>query len=155
MSKRILIVGSPSYSKVFSVFGTTTMNANPPTSLIKSSDLVVFTGGSDVDPALYAEPKHKETRSKIDRDMREAAIFQVCVDSRIPMVGICRGAQLLTVLAGGKLVQHIGGHTGSGMHKISVRDLAGVTKDYMPPASQRRSRIKMRAVPCKICSARY
>jgi len=62
--------------------------------------------------------------------MRESAVFQVCVDNKIPMVGICRGAQLLTCLAGGKLIQHIGGHTGAGMHKISVKDLAGISKEY-------------------------
>jgi len=92
--------------------------------------LVVFTGGSDIDPALYAEPQHKETRSQLERDVRESAVFQTCVDNKIPMVGICRGAQLLTVLAGGKLIQHIGGHTGNGMHKISIRDITGGVRDY-------------------------
>jgi gamma-glutamyl-gamma-aminobutyrate hydrolase PuuD len=130
MSKQILILGGPSYTKPFSVFGTVIMNSNPPSTLIKQSSLVVFTGGADIDPALYAETKHKATNSQLERDMRESAVFQVCVDNKIPMVGICRGAQLLTVLAGGKLVQHVGGHTGAGMHKISVKDLAGFSKDY-------------------------
>ena len=130
MSKQILILGGPSYTKPLQVFGTTVMNSNPPLSLVKQSDLVVFTGGADVDPALYAEPKHKATNSKLERDMREAAVFQMCVDNKIPMVGICRGAQLLTVLAGGKLVQHVGGHTGAGMHKISVKDFAGLIQGY-------------------------
>lgn len=106
------------------------MDFSPTEQLIKSSGLVVFTGGSDVDPAMYGEPEHQATHSCIQRDIREGAVFQTCVDNRIPMVGICRGAQLLTVLAGGKLIQHVGGHSGCGEHKINIRDLAGVTKEY-------------------------
>lgn len=79
---------------------------------------------------MYAEPEHKATQSRIERDENEGKIFQMCIDNKVPMVGICRGAQLLTVLAGGKLIQHVGGHAGCGMHKMHVRDLAGITKEY-------------------------
>jgi GMP synthase-like glutamine amidotransferase len=78
------------------------------------ADLMVFSGGADVDPAIYDEVACPETQypSK-SRDAHETAVFEYCRTNGIPMIGICRGAQLLHVLNGGKLWQHVGGHGGS------------------------------------------
>lgn len=73
---------------------------------INQADLIVFTGGEDVDPAIYGEQRHYETMSNIRRDIRETAIYRRAIEQDIPMVGICRGAQLLCALNGGILVQH-------------------------------------------------
>jgi len=75
--------------------------------------LAVFTGGEDVSPKLYGEPQLPATYSSWDRDAEEYDIFKKIRKAEIPMVGICRGAQFLCVMAGGKLVQHVDNHAGS------------------------------------------
>lgn len=72
-------------------------------------ELVIFTGGEDVDPSLYMENAGKFTSFNKKRDKLEASTYN---DFRyIPKLGICRGAQFLTVMNHGKLVQHVTGHT--------------------------------------------
>jgi len=75
-------------------------------------DLIHFIGGTDITPSLYGEENkgsiyHAESThdDRMDLDtLQEAAALS------IPMVGICRGAQLLCVGLGGKLVQHVPNH---------------------------------------------
>lgn len=75
--------------------------------------LVVFTGGNDVDPALYGENRHYTTNHPAtERDKREIKCFNRALELGIPMVGICRGSQFLCVMAGGKLVQDVTSHGG-------------------------------------------
>ncbi len=73
---------------------------------------VAFTGGSDVTPSYYG---HKTLKSYCDshRDKIEWTIAQWALENEIPMTGICRGSQLLNVVAGGTLVQDIPSHGGS------------------------------------------
>ncbi len=71
---------------------------------------VVFTGGEDVGPELYGKSKHPTTHDSPQRDYAEQRIFDQAYKLGIPMSGICRGAQLLCVMAGGELVQDITGH---------------------------------------------
>ena len=74
-------------------------------------DLIVFTGGSDINPALYGEEREVYTdRPDIERDSFEKNLFEICKELHIPMVGICRGAQLLCALNGGKLYQNVSYH---------------------------------------------
>ena len=80
--------------------------------------LVVFTGGADVDPSLYSERPHPKTYSDIERDKLEQDYYHAAVKGKIPMVGICRGAQFLTVMNGGSLVQHVDNHAVVGTHPI-------------------------------------
>ena len=86
----------------------------------KSISLIVFTGGADVSPHLYDEPIGRHTYSNTDRDNEEIRIFNQAVKENIPMFGICRGLQFLTVMQNGKLVQHSEGHHQS--HKIQTID---------------------------------
>lgn len=72
--------------------------------------LAIFTGGEDVDPSLYKHPKYIGTFSSLDRDTYEQRAFAMIREKNIPMLGICRGAQLLCALAGGSLVQDVTGH---------------------------------------------
>lgn len=74
-------------------------------------DLVCFTGGSDLSPSLYRSVKHSFCGTPNHRrDEMEVGIYTKAVDKRIPMVGICRGAQLLCAMAGGQLFQHVNNH---------------------------------------------
>lgn len=72
---------------------------------IDQTDLVIFTGGADVSPELYGEYNQGLSHCNYTRDLREVEVFEYCLANKIACVGICRGAQLLTVLNGGKLVQ--------------------------------------------------
>jgi len=72
-------------------------------------DLIVFTGGEDVSPSLYGEEIGKYTGCNMKRDETERNIFQG-LRRHTPKLGICRGAQFLTVMNKGKLVQHVENH---------------------------------------------
>lgn len=73
---------------------------------IEDANLVFFTGGEDVDPSFYNEPKHIYTYSNTDRDIKEIEIFNKAQELGIKTVGVCRGSQLICTRAGGRLVQH-------------------------------------------------
>lgn len=82
----------------------------------EEADLVVFTGGPDVNPIYYDEEKHFTTSFNAKRDESDLKLYEKCLNQGIPMFGVCRGAQFLHVMNGGKLYQDIDGHTGD--HQI-------------------------------------
>lgn len=70
---------------------------------------VVLSGGEDIDPARYRAARHPATqKSKAGRDATELALVEAARDARRPLLGICRGLQLLNVALGGTLVQDLG-----------------------------------------------
>ena len=79
---------------------------------VLEADLVVFGGGSDVCPALYGESKHSTTYFNDLRDSSDMALYMMCLEHGIPMFGVCRGAQFLHVMNGGKLFQDVNNHCG-------------------------------------------
>jgi len=112
---RILIVNDScdcgrSYALPFKALGECTEDDSGLLLGERDVDLVVFTGGSDVDPALYGEMRHKSTYVDARRDAYETKLFRCALELGVPMVGICRGAQFLCVMAGVTLVQNVGGH---------------------------------------------
>ena len=76
--------------------------------LLQLLDGVIFTGGGDVDPALYQGLKH-EALEKVDpeRDSSEIELVQFVVEAGLPALNICRGAQVLNVALGGTLIEHL------------------------------------------------
>ena len=78
----------------------------------ETADLVVFTGGDDVNPIYYDEEKHPATRFDNKRDEADMKLYELCYKEGIPMFGVCRGAQFLHVMNGGKLFQHVDNHNG-------------------------------------------
>lgn len=80
---------------------------------LKDAEIVVFTGGSDVNPKFYNQKPHSYTSCNTIRDESEIEAFHEAKALGIPQFGICRGAQLLTVLNGGTLIQHVTGHHGN------------------------------------------
>lgn len=104
--KKVYIVeGSADYFDMFLEEGFELVHG------ITDADLICFTGGEDVSPELYGESTHKKTYSNARRDSVEKEIFLAALDRKIPMVGICRGGQFLNVMSGGKMYQHVTGHT--------------------------------------------
>jgi putative glutamine amidotransferase len=67
----------------------------------------MLTGGSDVDPSLYGQPPHPTTRVKPQRDTAELLLLRAAVAADLPVLGICRGVQLMAVAYGGRLHQHL------------------------------------------------
>jgi GMP synthase-like glutamine amidotransferase len=86
----------------------------------EDADVLMFTGGADVSPFLYGKEAHPLTTYDMRRDAVEKSAFDRNPDKL--KIGICRGSQLLTVLSGGLLVQHVTGHAIGGMHKIIDND---------------------------------
>ena len=82
---------------------------------------VLFTGGEDVHPMLYKQ-KNLKSYPNLHRDLIEKFVFEHCYEHGVPMIGICRGAQLINVLMGGAMIQDIDGHTGNGTHLIVTDD---------------------------------
>lgn len=77
---------------------------------LETADVLVFTGGADIDPSLYGESNVRSYPNP-SRDDYEVGVFDKYPEK--PRIGICRGAQLLNVLSGGKLWQDINTHPGS------------------------------------------
>src|SRR5579871_6867421 len=69
---------------------------------------LMLMGGTDVNPALYGEPRHSATEDSDDeRDQLEASAIQEALERDLPILAICRGMQMLNVQHGGSLVQHL------------------------------------------------
>lgn len=81
-------------------------------------DGLVLTGGRDVDPAAYGQAPHPRTEQPArDRDALEFALVRRALDRGLPILGICRGAQVLNVALGGTLHQHLPEVVGHGWHQ--------------------------------------
>lgn len=76
---------------------------------IAEADIVVFTGGADVDPQLYNERALSKTFIEPARDKLDLEAWGTAPESAIK-VGICRGAQFLNVMCGGSLWQDVDNH---------------------------------------------
>jgi putative glutamine amidotransferase len=71
-------------------------------------DGVLLTGGADIEPSLYNEPRHPATYdAEPGRDALELAIAKRAIAADLPLLAICRGVQVLNVASGGTLVQDI------------------------------------------------
>ncbi len=111
MPKVYIVQGNKQISNMFTAYDwDITQN-------MLEADLVQFTGGSDITPALYNQQKHPRTHSYIGRDQKEKMFFQIAKKKGIPMAGICRGGQFLNVMSGGSMIQDCDGHTISYEHK--------------------------------------
>ncbi|WP_377268336.1 gamma-glutamyl-gamma-aminobutyrate hydrolase family protein [Peterkaempfera sp. SMS 1(5)a] len=71
-------------------------------------DGLLVAGGPDVSPALYGLPAHPRTAATApERDRWESALIRAALAARLPLLGVCRGMQLLNAVCGGTLVQHL------------------------------------------------
>jgi putative glutamine amidotransferase len=84
--------------------------------VLDSLDGLLITGGPDVDPAAYAQEPHPATdQPGRQRDEWEFTLLAAALERQLPVLGICRGAQVLNVALGGTLHQHLPdviGHSG-------------------------------------------
>jgi putative glutamine amidotransferase len=76
-------------------------------------DGLVIAGGPDVEPVRYGAEVHPRTGPPArERDAWELALIRAALTAGVPLLGICRGMQLLNVARGGTLAQHLDGHCG-------------------------------------------
>ena len=89
-----------------------------PVENIDDCDIIQYTGGEDVSPKLYGHSHHRTTSSNPKRDLREKMIFSLGLKGGKYQVGICRGAQFLNVMCGGRLFQDVDNHACRNGHKM-------------------------------------
>ena len=109
-------------------------------SLMRGIDAVVFLGGDDISPTLFREPQpwHGIAGDECDatRDVSEYLTMAYCLDNDIPVLGLCRGMQMLAVVSGATMIQDLGtfyseqGIEYNNLHR-SLRDASG--KRHYPP----------------------
>ncbi|WP_229069369.1 gamma-glutamyl-gamma-aminobutyrate hydrolase family protein [Actinoplanes sp. DH11] len=85
--------------------------------VLRALDGLVLAGGPDVDPALYGAACAPESEFVIERDAGELVLLRAALDADLPVLGVCRGMQLLTVAAGGTLHQHLPDVLGHERHR--------------------------------------
>lgn len=73
-------------------------------------DGLLLSGGGDIHPARYAEPKTASDKIDPQRDELELTLAHTAIEANLPVLGICRGFQLLNVAHGGRLVQDVPAH---------------------------------------------
>lgn len=91
--------------------------ANPFTGDFPEADLLIFTGGEDLNPKLYGEEAEPSVYFSDRRDAWERLVFEHYY-GKVKMLGICRGHQFLNVMLGGSLIQDIRVHH-PGYHRLS------------------------------------
>lgn len=88
---------------------------------IDDAEYIQFTGGADVSPMLYGEPKHPRTYNDPRRDDMECNLYSQYVGKK-KMLGICRGGQFLNVMNDGKMFQDVNNHAIGGTHAAFRED---------------------------------
>ncbi len=120
MDKKIFVVGGSEYYTRFLHFDYQLCNN------MKNADIVMFTGGEDVHPAIYNCKEIARCSSYLPRDLQEKAIFNEISDKQL-VIGICRGSQFCCAMNGGILVQDCDNHAIRDTHLIHTMD----NEEYM------------------------
>ena len=81
-------------------------------------DGLILAGGNDIDPSAYGAEPHPETKHTVpERDRAELALARRAIERDMPVLGICRGMQLINVAFGGTLTQHLPDEVGHERHR--------------------------------------
>ncbi|HEY1450753.1 MAG TPA: gamma-glutamyl-gamma-aminobutyrate hydrolase family protein [Solirubrobacteraceae bacterium] len=89
-----------------------------PDELLQRLDGLLLAGGADIDPASYGQTPHAETQDSVpERDAFEIALTRGAIERDVPLLGICRGMQLINIALGGTLTQHLPEHLGHEEHR--------------------------------------
>ncbi len=95
-------------------------------------DAVFLTGGVDVDPGQYGEPRHERCdRADPARDWAEILLVRWALQDRKPILGVCRGIQVLNVACGGSLYQHLPDQLPDGIKHDWFPTPTNPSRDYL------------------------
>lgn len=104
--------------------------AGDPDAVLDLIDGLMLAGGADIDPSRYGEDAHPETTGTVpERDDFEIALARAAMDRDIPVLGICRGMQLMNVARGGTLLQHLPDRFGHHEHRRTPGTFDGADHD--------------------------
>lgn len=106
--------------------------AEDPDQALALLDGVILAGGADIDPASYRREAHPETIGTAPaRDAFEIALTRAAIERDLPLLGICRGMQLINVACGGTLLQHLPEHFGHHEHRRVPGSFDGAEHDVI------------------------
>jgi putative glutamine amidotransferase len=95
--------------------------ATDPDGVLDLLDALLLAGGADLDPRFYGAEPHPETRGTVaERDTFEIALARRAIERDLPLLGVCRGMQVINVALGGTLHQHLPDVVGHGEHRRTV-----------------------------------
>ena len=101
-----------------------------PDAVLDRLDALLLTGGADIDAATYGAEAHPETRGTVPaRDAAEVALVRRAIERDLPVLGICRGMQLINVALGGTLRQHLPEELGHEDHRRTPGTFDGADHD--------------------------
>jgi putative glutamine amidotransferase len=106
------------------------LGSEDPGQLLGLIDGLVLAGGADIDPSFYGQPAHAKTPGTVpERDAFELAMARGAIERDMPLLGICRGMQLINVACGGTLLQHLPERFGHHEHRRVVGSFDGADHD--------------------------
>lgn len=115
-------MGTGSHRPFDQVF-TDAARATPEAIRAGQIDALVLWGGEDISPSIYKQRACTKTMAGnrlSHRDAMELGLLKAATEAGIPIIGVCRGAQMVCAFAGGKLVQHVTGHHQT--HAITTKE---------------------------------
>ena len=103
-----------------------------PAEVLELLDGLLLAGGADIDPGSYGQSPHAETVDTVpERDAFELALTRAAIERDLPVLGICRGMQLINIACGGTLQQHLPERFGHGEHRRVIGSFAGSEHDVV------------------------
>jgi putative glutamine amidotransferase len=130
--KKVIGITSGAFVKSFSdicdIVGTAPILLNKK-ELVKQVDVIIFTGGADINPEIYGQRNSASYINKfsIARDVLEIELLNTAINLGKKILGVCRGHQLINAALGGTLVQEIGTIQNHGLNHnlINVKGIPG------------------------------
>ena len=106
--------------------------AADPQQALELIDGLMLAGGADIGPDSYEQAPHPLTVATVpERDAFEIALTRAAIDADTPVLGICRGMQLINVARGGTLVQHLPELLGHEQHRRVLGSFEGADHDVI------------------------